>query len=81
METFSYKCINTDKKDLNLKFNIYRSLEGLKGVILYFHGGGLVYGSEMTFQSFIKKNFYLRAIQSFLLIIDWLLKQSLKKSY
>ena len=46
METFTYKKIKSDNYQLDLKFNIYRSLTELKGVVLYFHGGGLLYGSR-----------------------------------
>lgn len=46
METYSYKTIKYNETELDIKFNIYRSLSEEKGIILYFHGGGLIYGSR-----------------------------------
>nr|WP_300006081.1 alpha/beta hydrolase [Tissierella sp.] len=47
MESYSYKKIKYKEKQFDIKLNIYRALSEEKGIILYFHGGGLIYGSRL----------------------------------
>lgn len=42
-----YKKVNNSMTELNLKYSLYpNTSESSKGVLLYFHGGGLLYGNR-----------------------------------
>nr|WP_300004642.1 alpha/beta hydrolase [Tissierella sp.] len=55
METYSYKTIKQGEKESNINFNIYRSEQPEKGIVLYFHGGGLIYGSRLDLPALHKE--------------------------
>lgn len=47
MKDFIYKKVNNNIKELDLKASLYESkVRPSKGILLYFHGGGLLYGNR-----------------------------------